>query len=1026
MISKTDINQNLYNLLTTKNFELVTRDNKGKEAADPKEAELFSFDYKIDDTNYGTVVITITPEGNLEVYYGDALGKGMEKDHRSEWYDFLYQLRHFSRRNMLGFELKSMNKLKYAMKSRSQVEESKYYGYKNTSYTKPNKKAKLKIVHSKPIDEEQGDKRYRNISALYIENADSERFKLPFTKLFAGRAMARHVSNGGTPHDAFGQHICELVSDIGVLGNFVRASRGKEFTDQGTTAMREAGVRHYADLKKKVKRMIGKRGYREQFDQFEPGSDNAHEEITDQLRNMFTETLLDTRIEEAIPVLNKLEARNSVMKEINEFSEWADETTQLELGEGFDPDHFDGKVTVPGPGGLPTDITYTAEIDHEQNRVRVVKCSNNQYQDECQDDAEAEFDNRDVDMPMETSTYGKITDPADNSDAELKREAVHDAILRRFQNHLDLVIKIGGPAETMDAIKQYADEHDWSDIQEIGTSDVSAWVDDIVRDNQVTEEKMLEDDPVLSADLKTLSNKAFLQKRKHKKTEWGPAVFEGKMKDLALDLEDLNDAEFFEKYKQKKSDWQEVKDKGLRQDPNKKAYIGKMNKVSEAEAYRDNDTVYTDSEIDRAVRIANHMKGDMTDATDAIEALHKGLTNHPKVAGALRSANESVDNNNNDDYDAKADQDAMDYEAEFDLQDTDDEIGHEIDDNIEVDSNDKSLLDMLKKAGVDYKEIYVDNEGNIEEDIEVANLEQRARVARGEKAPMESIEDELDSEEYKDAMRQLMQNAGYDHLDIESKVDRGEPTEDEVEAYKNGFRKPLSPEAKDKLMKSDRLKDFLDTELDPYDISEDYEYDDDGVPTIDNPPTGNRDDMNTGQIDRQLSRLKKDRNYQDYVNGKHDPFKAFLDGNKDPFENGIEQFDPDEPMPSLGKHLKREIAKSTQGGYKASEPVPEAEDYAPSVGDQIVTGKGTKGTVEKVSDHSVEFRTEAGQLMKTVLDNVNPDAVNEDDVDEGNEFSGALAQAKRDGKDEFEVDGKVYQVKEDSKQRMMDLVNYRK
>ena len=288
----------------------------------------------------------------------------------------------------------------------------------------------------------------------------------------------------------------------------------------------------------------------------------------------------------------------------------------------------------------------------------------------------------------------------------------------------------------MDAIKQYADEHDWSDIQEIGTSDVSAWVDDIVRDNQVTEEKMLEDDPVLSADLKTLSNKAFLQKRKHKKTEWGPAVFEGKMKDLALDLEDLNDAEFFEKYKQKKSDWQEVKDKGLRQDPNKKAYIGKMNKVSEAEAYRDNDTVYTDSEIDRAVRIANHMKGDMTDATDAIEALHKGLTNHPKVAGALRSANESVDNNNNDDYDAKADQDAMDYEAEFDLQDTDDEIGHEIDDNIEVDSNDKSLLDMLKKAGVDYKEIYVDNEGNIEEDIEVANLEQRARVARGEKAPM--------------------------------------------------------------------------------------------------------------------------------------------------------------------------------------------------------------------------------------------------------------------------------------------------
>ena len=396
MISKTDINQNLFNLLATKNFDLVTRDNKGKETAEPKEAELFSFDYVVDNHNYGTVVITVTPEGNLEVFYGDALGKGMELDHKSEWYDFLYQLRHFSRRNMLGFELKNMNKLKYAMKTRSQVEESKYYGYKKTSYTKPTKEAKLKIVHSKPIDEEQGDKRYRNISSLYIENADGERFKLPFTKLFAGRAMARHVSEGGTPHDQFGQHICELVSDIGVLGNFVRASRGKEFTDTATTAMREAGVRHYADLKKKVKRMIGKRGYREQFDQFDPSLDNVHEEITDQLRDMFTETLLDTRIEEAIPVLNKLEARNSVMKELNEFEQWADETTALDLGEGFDPTEFEGKIEKDGKT-----ITYHADVDNEQNRVHVTKCSDEQYRDECQADAEAEWDARDADVPME-------------------------------------------------------------------------------------------------------------------------------------------------------------------------------------------------------------------------------------------------------------------------------------------------------------------------------------------------------------------------------------------------------------------------------------------------------------------------------------------------------------------------------------------------------------------------------------------------------------------------------------------------
>lgn len=37
---------------------------------------------------------------------------------------------------------------------------------------------------------------------------------------------------------------------------------------------------------------------------------------------------------------------------------------------------------------------------------------------------------------------------------------------------------------------------------------------------------------------------------------------------------------------------------------------------------------------------------------------------------------------------------------------------------------------------------------------------------------------------------------------------------------------------------------------------------------------------------------------------------------------------------------------------------------------------------------------------------------NEDDMEEGNAFSGALAKAKKDGKSSFEVDGKTYEVKE--------------
>jgi len=455
MISLETTRQKLFDLLVAKGFDLTTRDAKGKETTEPKNADLFSFNYKVGDDSYGTVVVTVNPEGELEVYYGDVLGKGMDSDHKKEWYDFLYQLRHFSKRNMLEFGLKHMNKLKYSMQTMAQVSEnreineSKYYGFKKTSYTKQTKEAKLKIVHSKPIDEEAGDQRYRNVASLYVETSEGERFKLPFTKLYAGRAMARHVSEGGNPYDSFGSYICELVSDINTLGAFTRYARGHDWQSTETAGLAEKGLKHFGAIKRKVKSMIGKRGYHKALEAFDQRTALPEQETMDKVRELFTEKLLDTRVESALPVLTKLELEGKSMKEINEFEQWAESTVQ----EGFDPEEFDGEVTVDDG----EQVYYHAKVDAEQNRVHVTKCSDEAYRDECQADAEEQWADRDVDVPME--------------DADLE---------------------------------------------------------------------------------------------------------EGKMKDLAIDMEELSDKEFEDKYQTKKSDWEEVKTPGLRQDPTKPAYIGKM------------------------------------------------------------------------------------------------------------------------------------------------------------------------------------------------------------------------------------------------------------------------------------------------------------------------------------------------------------------------------------------------------------------------------------------------------------------
>jgi len=632
MISLETTRQKLYDLLVAKSFDLTTRDAKGKETSDPTQADLFSFNYKVGDNNYGTVVVTINPSGELEVFYGDVLGKGMDSEDKTDWYDFLYQLRHFAKRNMLEFALKNMNKLKYAMQTMAQVTESKYYGFKKTSYTKPTKEAKLKIVHSKPIDEEQGDQRYRNVAALFVETSEGERFKLPFTKLYGGRAMARHVSEGGNPYDAFGQYICELVSDINTLSTFTRYARGHEWQDSETAGLAERGLRHFGDIKRKVKSMIGKRGYHKAFEEFST-TDKPQQEVVERVRELFTERLLDQRVESAIPVLAKLELEGKSMKEINEFEQWAEDMS-YDVNEGFDPESYEKEIEYEfaGDDGEPG-------YGHIQCMVNVV-------------DGRPVVDPKSLKATCNGDGNNKLTDEWCTSMVQPGGEEHEEALL---------------------ACQEEADD-EWA------SRDVDVPMEDAELD-------------------------------------------EGKMKGLALDMEELSDEEFEEKYQSKKSDWQEVQNKDLRMDPDQPAYIKKMK----------------------------------------------------DVAGVL--------------------------------------------------------------------------------------------AAEGEE-------------------------------------------DDEIEPFS----------------------------------SDDYD------------------------------------------------------------EYGVRQSTSFNTPPEKMKKVK--------------------EEYAPSVGDLIVTGKGTRGTVETVTDEAVEFRTETGKLLRTAVSNVQPDAVNEEDFEEGNEFTLALANAKRDGKKEFEVDGKVYKVEENYAERLRTLINW--
>ena len=173
-----------------------------------------------------------------------------------------------------------------------------------------------------------GEQRFRNIASLFVENSQGERFRLPFESIAGAKAMARHVSEGGTPYDAFGQYISETINEIKTLGKFVRASRSNAFAqNEQALDIVEDAVKHYSDLKRKAKKMIGKRGYKEIFSNYDPAIATELDETIESVREVFVNSAIDSRIEEALPILAKI--KESTMKEANQFENWTNQICLL-------------------------------------------------------------------------------------------------------------------------------------------------------------------------------------------------------------------------------------------------------------------------------------------------------------------------------------------------------------------------------------------------------------------------------------------------------------------------------------------------------------------------------------------------------------------------------------------------------------------------------------------------------------------------------------------------------------------------
>jgi len=296
-------------------FSPVTIGNDDAEVtSDPAEARFFTFEYTENNKPVGTVSISIIDNRALKVYFNHDMVENINKP--SEWYNFLKSLRFFAKQNMLMFDARDIQK--DSLDSRDfefikqndgpfkdddvEITESKMYGSKRKS-KQQFENATLVVYHKKTVDEEVRGSRSRHIDSIFIES-NGEKFRFPVNYLNGARAMAVHVSEGGTPYDSIGQHIIETVNEMRNLSQFARITRKHAMEDEEAASIRNRVVEAYQSIKKDIMRMQNVNNYRNFVETFEPKDTTANSDVN-HLQEKFTVKVWNEKMDDLLPSVQR-------------------------------------------------------------------------------------------------------------------------------------------------------------------------------------------------------------------------------------------------------------------------------------------------------------------------------------------------------------------------------------------------------------------------------------------------------------------------------------------------------------------------------------------------------------------------------------------------------------------------------------------------------------------------------------------------------------------------------------------------
>ena len=337
--------EDLFNKIRSQFSNIRLGDENGAATADPSNAVFFEFEFQEDADTFGSVSISLADGENMKVYYNRDLVSKIDEDSRDEWYAFLKELKDFAVEHQMRFDVRDITKNNLTKQDYENLADTNktvntdemseelaritklagvtegLTGTSKRSYENLNK-TKLIIRHKGKVDETVPGARSRQIQSLYIENEDGERFKYPLTHLAGARAMMRHVSNGGRPHDEFGEHIVRTSEDIAKLNSFSRYVTNKDQLNDNAGDIIEQTKLKLENLRGYMKNLSNQGHYENASKDFKTSEEQIlDDETVNKMREKFTMTNLDSRVEDALPIINRIMSELEAPKEEEQVNE---------------------------------------------------------------------------------------------------------------------------------------------------------------------------------------------------------------------------------------------------------------------------------------------------------------------------------------------------------------------------------------------------------------------------------------------------------------------------------------------------------------------------------------------------------------------------------------------------------------------------------------------------------------------------------------------------------------------------------